>query len=1282
MTNLTTAHEHLLAGDLKKFIEVFPTLEDSNALIADTPQKDTLLMQAIRHGKPEIAFWLREQKVDIKMQNEENQTAIDLARSSNQPLMRVLFGISSEINDLQQALKQINQLIEENITVPSRFYLLRSIVYQQLAALSCLFLETKKEYLYNGLKDITQALSQEKSDIGISLQNKLTKALTQVYAQLKIQVKEIKPTSDEAANSLEIESNKTLLREKLCEKLAKKIEHARFSYLTQEKKDEIVKDSSNILRLAFPKEPSEALKLLEFISLNILIPSLQLLEPGNQQILISKIVEMGLPDGLKKDLLYSFLKEIIRCSAEESNMLMALKICFKHLVIKSYIALDNRIDASIADSINSNNLLLQAPYEHFLFYAKVVCYLGKKQERMTDFLKLIDFSSQNGHILARALYETFMQSRENKVKFIDALVNSLQIEYFKSSLVTKGREIITLDTLNSFLNSDKTPFLVSSILRLEKESFFSVNSFFSIPFLLFSRVGLALSDQLTWHRLMYWFGKKATTQESLAIYEECDRDLSKIKNFFQKLIDVLNNLYRFYFLTEEKFKTDYKELYALMMEKMIEAVSLFNGKELKAFINKFEKIVMPFLGIDKDHIQIILEKKEQIGDYSNSLEAIKSLFMNSFNGNDPDNWDTRSLYDRLFFLYNFVKYPLEEYRSGFISANPKHAAYIRQLDIPSFKNNLVGLEDLPDLGFKILQNNQLFALDCTLNPPNNAKKVFARVGTGLGKSLIIALNALNHAKKGRRVLVVTCYGHLAKRDFKRFQKLFEKHGIKAQWVNNNDEISHDAQIIYAELNTYLNVLKAQIFRKASNTQPLNDKDFDFDIDVLILDEMDSLINDSSEFGNTYLNHKEILNLPPIENIHFDSDNSGNAFRELLSTKPEFKTFFDALEQRDLLSIYTDWFARIRTRSQPGKTSYDSLGKKHSYLGGERYELLQGKWYLPSIYISALAFLTSRFEYVIGFSGTIDEKIVERYQKIYPSAEFFTIPPFYGPSEKMNLSVRRDTLNAGVSEHDWISQIETDIDEALTHRQPVLVFADITNPSQWKEVEKAVKTIAEKHNRPYGIIDSEASVNEKTLNNACELGKITLASHVVGRGADFVLPRSAMKKGLHVLITYPPQKNKQLNEALLQQMIGRTARMNQPGSYSIITNETPSKDEDDSPIEVPETASQYHNLMFNVYKIISKAPQNIEVWRVWFFLNLLISHADSFPLVLRNKGEECAKFVAHELLASPKPPIIDLNSIAPSRCSASLLRPPSPSSIQPTTRGTAVRVGNTCKFRLW
>jgi len=102
--------------------------------------------------------------------------------------------------------------------------------------------------------------------------------------------------------------------------------------------------------------------------------------------------------------------------------------------------------------------------------------------------------------------------------------------------------------------------------------------------------------------------------------------------------------------------------------------------------------------------------------------------------------------------------------------------------------------------------------------------------------------------------------------------------------------------------------------------------------------------------------------------------------------------------------------------------------------------------------------------------------------------------------------------------------------------------------------------------------------------------ITVASHIVGRGADFIVQPDVLKQceGLHVIITYLPTNNKKFDQRMLVQEIGRTARMGNPGSHDIIVKNNPPREKQQL-ITVSSAEEKYYHLMSAVYKKIKVLP---------------------------------------------------------------------------------------------
>ncbi|CAF4609733.1 unnamed protein product, partial [Didymodactylos carnosus] len=130
--------------------------------------------------------------------------------------------------------------------------------------------------------------------------------------------------------------------------------------------------------------------------------------------------------------------------------------------------------------------------------------------------------------------------------------------------------------------------------------------------------------------------------------------------------------------------------------------------------------------------------------------------------------------------------------------------------------------------------------------------LFIKIGTGQGKSLIIAetarrIVAANGHDQKHKVFVITCYNHLAKRDHKDYQKYYEHFGIKTMYCSSESTTKEfcDKNVIYADLETYFDVLRNEGYNTLKNREP-SIKLPEITNAVLIMDEFDNLILDSDE----------------------------------------------------------------------------------------------------------------------------------------------------------------------------------------------------------------------------------------------------------------------------------------------------------------------------------------------------------------------------------------------------------------------------------------------------
>ena len=983
----------------------------------------------------------------------------------------------------------------------------------------------------------------------------------------------------------------------------------------------------------------------------ILFPVLQQVEEVYQKEIVETLLnqsdELQFSVSVKKIVLYEFMASVLRHAFMHNKVFSLLKLLSEYNAILDYVILDHRIDAVIAEAINSQMVSRSSPDIYFQPYAKIMnSIFVNDQERFVALLNQVSFSEQNGYSLPGVIYDTFIKEHqpeqpmyeEHGKKFLRALVHAFCIAYFRMPELNNKYAERTQQLLDIYFTSPRINRLVSNLIeqaKRESNTTLEPSSFFSIPFLLFSLSGWnTLEDNLTWCRMMYWLGMKSNNKEEIRQGALIIINGGRVEGLV-KTIELLSSL-RHYFMSEDSLAHS-QELYKFIAEKLVLAVKLLDGLGLVLFLKRVQELFLPVLDVDKEQLKKILNVKAKVGGYTNGLAAVLATYASCFEAEDTAKWVVHELPDKVLFLYSYIAYPLEEYKRWLIDANPAHSTYIENnfSELEAIKEKLTGLSDLSALGFKLVQNNQLAALVCATHPIEDSKSLFFRVGTGQGKSLIAALTALHYALAKKKVLIVTCYDHLAERDYNKFSPLFSGRQIQSQLVTLKGNAGN-AQIIYAELQTYFNALRAQIQRKAEGQYSSEDGFNFFDADVLILDEVDSLIDDAQEFGNTVHDYHSTLNLPSITADDFEQPEN---LRTKLSRRPEYAELFNRLEHNGLISLYEQWFAKVKHETQRGRQAHNNLGIECSYIGGSRFELENGKCYVNSIYLSVLSFLSAAaYERVIGFSGTISRASSQRYQKLYPESHFFHIPPFYGKVSKNSFIT--DTRSQPLNESYWKEAIKTDVTKALERGQPVLVFADIDSTEEWREIKGILQNILAQAKRSLIIIDKEKGITVSLLQPACQPGAVTLASHVVGRGTDFVLPRdSVLRGGLHVLVTYVPGHENKTNSNLLEQMFGRGGRMGQEGSSSLVVKKTVSSATDTALLTVPDYEKNFHLLMKDAYLQI-KNEQVTKVWKNWLLINLWMAKSTTFPPAFQEQNRVPAAFLVNCIIKDPIPVEVD------------------------------------------
>ena len=641
--------------------------------------------------------------------------------------------------------------------------------------------------------------------------------------------------------------------------------------------------------------------------------------------------------------------------------------------------------------------------------------------------------------------------------------------------------------------------------------------------------------------------------------------------------------------------------------------------------------------VNVERVNELAEITHSVGKIKNGTTAVQDLFKSLFGrpGEETDilKWQSSSLNDRLFYTYCYVKYPLvsfkkwtdelnlsKEYADG-ITTQPE---FYERFEEPLLSKKLHGIDSLHTYGYNFVQNSQLLAVYSALDCTRKGMHFFGKLGTGQGKSLVFAILALQYVKAGEKVVIFSCYDHLSKRDHANFQQFFADHNISSAHLSEGSKSELESQVLYADMDTF-----SQKYYENVRSVALGERDYIFplnDFSVCLLDEFDALLIDGDSIGNWVYNaYGKLYTFP----TYSDVGTARKEFLPALMKEPNYSGMFQKMQSDGNANLLQSWVGQFS--SSQGRTEVDKMGHKVTYVGGEWDELSKGKFNVFYGRLDIVSYLCGMNK-VVGFSGSISRESMGRFKGLLKktdkegnestSFKYLEIPPFYGLRSGKNI-VRAKEENCS----NWIGTVRKDLDAALAKSPPVpvLVFADVNNSSDWTAVKNLVNDCCTKRKRTSQTIDDEKQVGELTLSKAADPAYITLATHIVGRGADFkVLPDVNRAGGLHVLITGVPNADARL----LTQMIGRTARMDNDGSHSIILRGSlPS--EDMSPIQPAEFKRDFSRTSHMVSVELAELTYDKPNWEKWIMLLTCLKKLDGWPQGFHTlKNEERAARLLH------------------------------------------------------
>lgn len=455
--------------------------------------------------------------------------------------------------------------------------------------------------------------------------------------------------------------------------------------------------------------------------------------------------------------------------------------------------------------------------------------------------------------------------------------------------------------------------------------------------------------------------------------------------------------------------------------------------------------------------------------------------------------------------------------------------------------------------------------------------------TGEGKTMVAALAAIHRALSGRGVHVITTSSYLATRDADELRPVFERLGISLGVLSPSDDQAKSRRAYAADI-TYgpgyqfgFDYLRDQLALRSMNDVRLGDE-LRAEIngvptrwvplrqrprELAIIDEIDSVLLDEAstplilsgpasahDDPLAYLLARDCVERF-VEGIDFRFD--PNLSRIMISVAAVTRSQHELDSQRGI-QLSRPWATYLRNAVQ----ARDRLFRDEHYavVDGEIYivdqntgrlfadrswrdglhQAVQAKEHVeitPSE--SSLARITrqryfQQYKYLAGLTGTAVGAESE-FQRVYSLkvVPISTARPCLRRIEPLrafdSLATKRRAIAA---------------DTRIRHQcgQPVLVGTRTIDES--RRISEELEALSVPHVVLNGLQDAdEASV----VAQAGQLGAVTIATNMAGRGTDIKLSHEARAAGgLHVVVSEPHPLSR-----VDRQLVGRSSRQGDPGS---------------------------------------------------------------------------------------------------------------------------------------
>lgn len=468
----------------------------------------------------------------------------------------------------------------------------------------------------------------------------------------------------------------------------------------------------------------------------------------------------------------------------------------------------------------------------------------------------------------------------------------------------------------------------------------------------------------------------------------------------------------------------------------------------------------------------------------------------------------------------------------------------------------------------------IFRLLGIADQPEELMNHLVQIGTGEGKSIVLAVTAATLALVGFDVNCACFSEYLGQRDYFTFLPLF-----------NSLEIHH-----HIHYGTFDKLCENMINENGDIRQLVeklisNTKDENKNVNskskrpkILLIDEVDVFFS-KDFYGNVYTPCASLKDATIISlvNLIWSQKKSDLNLRKVQHTsaykacQEKFPNWISLIDEaiKDMIADVQSFQSHdyVVKNDKIGYIEQDNIVYNVIYgyktLFAYYHEHEQKKISRESLYDNigvrincgsfSYAEIPLQFKYIMGVTGTLEtlsdpeKKVIKDDYKIVK--ETF-VPSVFGVNnirfiEKDDIKIENN--------NDYFNRIKREIDDRIVGRnlekRAILVFFESKAKLMGFYESSALESI--KSSVVYLTEDASLQEKETIISRATVSGQITLFTRTFGRGTDFICHDQivATNGGTHVIQTF---LSEELSEE--KQIKGRTARQGDQGSYSMILHE--------------------------------------------------------------------------------------------------------------------------------